>query len=488
MAAADASAQADALRERGATLLDLGRPQEALTALAGSMRLDPDACPTYALLALALRRLDRHDDSRRVLENGLQRHPNEEWLHRLGSQAYALAGDLDSALVAAEEAHRLRPDVWQSKHQLVDVLLGLRRLDDAQVVAEALVELAPAEAASHNQLGRVALERRRLIEAEHCFRRALALAPGEAVFHDNVGIVLFQQGRVAAATRFFDSAVSADPTRRNAQQNLYGSSKTLKQHSLLPNPKLLLERISPKAYQYFLHREGESFGMLATNYVVKLLLPLALLTAAATWAYVGAVGHDEVVGTVVLWFVLVSIIGLFTVGWQLRIAPLRRWLEPRPAEVAFYSNVLPTVFNPLWLLVGGGLWMWLKPDDWELGLVALLAGLVLSARVVARVAQGWWYALLSRTYVWRRRQAARMVGALDRSPAGRPLRATVRVLGRPYSWLAIAFLIAVLLDGTVWQPIASLFVLIALGACLLAAFGSLRRAASRLVGRQPAQP
>jgi Flp pilus assembly protein TadD len=488
MAAADASAQADALRERGATLLDLGRPQEAMTALAGSMRLDPDACATYALMALALRRLDRDEDSRRVLENGLQRHPNEEWLHRLSSQAYARAGDLDSALVAAEEAHRLRPDVWQSKHQLVDVLLDLRRFDDARLVAEALVALAPTEAAAHNQLGRVALERRHLIEAEHCFRQALALAPGEAVFHDNVGIVLYQQGRIAAATRFFDSAVSADPTRRNAQHNLYGSSKTLKQHSLLPNPKLLLERISPKAYQYFLHREGESFGMLATNYVVKLLVPLALLTAALTWGYVAAVGHDDIGGTVALWFVLASFVGLFTIGWMLRVPPLRRWLEPRPAEVAFYSNVLPILFNPLWLLIGGGLWMWRKPDDWELGLVALLVGLVFSGRVVARAAQGWGYALLSRTHVWRGRQVARASAALDRSPVGRPVRATFRLLRQPYSWLVIAFGVAVLLDGSVWQPIASLFVLIALGACLLALFGSVRRVASRLAGRHTPVP
>ena len=98
---ADGASQAVALRERGSTLLDLGRPAEALTVLGKSLQFDPDAWQTHGLMALALRRLGRADDSLQMIEGGLRRHPNEEWLHRLRSQAFDLRGDIPEALKAA---------------------------------------------------------------------------------------------------------------------------------------------------------------------------------------------------------------------------------------------------------------------------------------------------------------------------------------------------------------------------------------------------
>jgi tetratricopeptide (TPR) repeat protein len=457
---ADGATQAAALRERGNTLLDLGRPVDALTVLGKSLQLDPDAFETHCLLALALRRLGRADESLQLIEDGLRRHPNEEWLHRLRSQAFDLRGDYPAALESAREAHRLRPDVWQTGNQLVDVLIHLRLIDEAADAARRLVELAPTEACAVNQLGRIALMRRQLLEAEVQFRHALRLDPTCAVYHDNVGITLYQQGRMDAATRCFDAAAAVDPTYKSAQANLYESSRMLRKQSLLTGSRQLLARISPRTYQYYLHREGETFGMFSWMYVLKGWLPLAMLLVSGN-GLLRLLGKGIATTDMVMWSVLLGIVGFVLVTLVLPRGSWRRWFEPSARQVAVVATISPVIFNPLLPLVAGAGGMMSKKGIWEFWLILLIVGMVLTGRALKPRVRGWSYTLASRFYASWLRGRAQFDAFLRDSRFGPATGGLLRAVRHPLLWLAVALAGGVFSENEILRPIWGLAILMA---------------------------
>ena len=450
--------QALALRERGSTLLDLRRPAEALAVLAKAMQQNPDDFMTFGLMALALRRLDRPRESHEVIEDGLRRFPNEEWLHRLRSQALFARGSADQALEAAREAHRLGPDVWQAKNQLADVLFGMDRLDEALVVAREEVALAPAEPSAVNQLGRIALRRNQLLEAEQHFRHALRLDPTCAIHHENLGITLFHQGRIEAAALSFDAAAAIDPTYQPAQANLYESSRALRKQSLLSGSGQLLARVSPRAYQYFLHREGETFGMFFWMFVLKGFVPLTLILLLGN-AVLEQWGRGVGGGALALSSLGIACVGFVLIALVLPRGPWRTFFEPGPREVAFVSTALAFIFNPLIPLVAGVAGLLAKTDEWELWLVAFIAGLILTLRNLWPRMRGWRYAIGARFYSRWLQQRARAIAYLQESPVGRILARIGRIARQPALWLVASCIGGMLVENEVTRPLWGLAIL-----------------------------
>jgi Flp pilus assembly protein TadD len=102
-------------------LLESGRPDEALAALARAERLDPENPEIHGALALLWiqqRRLDRAEAEYR---EALKREPNRGAWHAGLGVVFFRQGDLDAAASELAEAVRLDPDDLRVQDQLREV-------------------------------------------------------------------------------------------------------------------------------------------------------------------------------------------------------------------------------------------------------------------------------------------------------------------------------------------------------------------------------
>lgn len=127
------------------------------------------------------------------------------------------------ALVAAENAVRLRPNYPEAQNNLAIALIQTGRPDPALVAARRAVELKPDYAGAHSTLGIVLAQFGRLPEAIQHFETALRLAPGAAEapsLHYNLANALLKSGRFPEAIGHYRTALQHDPGLAEAHFNL----------------------------------------------------------------------------------------------------------------------------------------------------------------------------------------------------------------------------------------------------------------------------
>lgn len=127
------------------------------------------------------------------------------------------------ALVAAENAVRLRPDYPEAQNNLAIALTQTGRPEPALAAARRAVELKPDYAGAHSTLGIVLAQFGRLPEAIRHFETALQLAPGSAAapsLHYNLANALLKAGRFDEAIDHYRTALRDDPGLAEAHFNL----------------------------------------------------------------------------------------------------------------------------------------------------------------------------------------------------------------------------------------------------------------------------
>jgi tetratricopeptide (TPR) repeat protein len=211
---------ADAARERGAALLDLGRPGEALEHLGRAAALEPESCRTFCLVALALIRLRRDEEAVEATGRAAACDPDQEWPQRLRAVAFKRLGRIPEALAAAEEACRLDPLEPLCAIVLTETLLAAEQDDAAEEQARRAVELAPEFVESLAVLGNVLLSRGRYPEAEEWLQRALAIDPEHADSLNNLAVARLRRGESRAASEAFQAAAALDPASEVIRGNL----------------------------------------------------------------------------------------------------------------------------------------------------------------------------------------------------------------------------------------------------------------------------
>jgi tetratricopeptide (TPR) repeat protein len=186
---------ADALRQRpdhgkaeanlGATLLELGRNEEAVRHLRAAVARDPASVDARVNLGTAL--VDAGD--------------------------YAEAErELRAALAAA-------PGDALALNSLGNALFHAGRLDEAIAAFGAAVDADPTLAMALNNLGSAWRETGDAIKAEAAFRAALALRPNFPAAWTGLGVALREQGRFAEAHAAHSRALDADPAFAPARFN-----------------------------------------------------------------------------------------------------------------------------------------------------------------------------------------------------------------------------------------------------------------------------
>lgn len=205
--------------QRASTLLDLGRPQEALQALAEAGD-DGRSGHAHCLRTLAYLRLERLDEAVRSAGAARAASPAAEWGYRLGAIAALRKGRLKEAVRLAAEAVGRAPEE-PFTHQVATIaLLNSRNLLEARVHSAEMLRLAPGLALSHQTHGRVLVAQGRLPEAESSLRQALALDPQSADSMSLLADVSTRLGRRDEANALRLSAVRADPQNIHRQRDL----------------------------------------------------------------------------------------------------------------------------------------------------------------------------------------------------------------------------------------------------------------------------
>ncbi len=176
---------------RAAALIGLGRYDEAQVAFAMALVLDPDDPETLADVADFFINI-LPPKRRHTIEVGLQyarrggqgavarRRQDRKLQGRLlllEAEALNDLGDSEGAIVRAEEALELVPDLVRAKHELAVSYFNMLRFEESEGIFLRLLSRAPRDAYAHHHLGLIYEHRGRALDAEAHFQRARELAP-----------------------------------------------------------------------------------------------------------------------------------------------------------------------------------------------------------------------------------------------------------------------------------------------------------------------
>jgi len=111
-----------------------------------------------------------------------RRRPDQKLQGRLlllEAEALNDLGDPEGALVRAEEALELVPDLTRAKHELAVSYFNMLRFEESEGIFLRLLSRTPSDAYAHHHLGLIYEHRGRVDDAEAHFQRARDLAPDE---------------------------------------------------------------------------------------------------------------------------------------------------------------------------------------------------------------------------------------------------------------------------------------------------------------------
>lgn len=205
---------------RAATMLDLGRYEEASALLARVVSADPGSSRAWCLFARAHLGADRYTAAVEAANRAAAIDPGEEWPHRLASNALMHLGNHREALRAAAESRRLAPSYWQTHVCVAQSALAAGQLGLAAAAAAEARKLAPNEPDVHFLSGKVALNRGLLDAARSHQERALALDPAHSGAMNELGRIRLRRHDTAGAIRHFINAARTTPGEHIYSRNI----------------------------------------------------------------------------------------------------------------------------------------------------------------------------------------------------------------------------------------------------------------------------
>jgi tetratricopeptide (TPR) repeat protein len=205
---------------RAATMLDLGRYDEASTLLARLVSTEPGSGRAWCLFARAHLGADRFAEAVEAANRAAAIEPAEEWPHRLASNALMHLGNHREALRAAAESRRLAPAYWQTHVCVAQAALAAGQPATAATAATEARKLAPNEPDVHFLSGKVALARGDLDGARTHQERALALDPAHSGAMNELGRIRLRRHDTAGAIRHFINAARTTPGEHIYSRNI----------------------------------------------------------------------------------------------------------------------------------------------------------------------------------------------------------------------------------------------------------------------------
>ena len=212
---------ADGALTRAEHLLEIHRPQEALSALAAALAQDPENVSALCLAARAELDLGKPSRARELAARAAAAEPHAEHPLRLLALSLDQMGRSHEACDVAQAAVANGPNLWQTHYVLAHVTSDLPSMKSvAWDAARRAIELAPHEAETHAVMGRVAVEDGAQAAAEEALREALRLDPNHAGARNDLGRLQLLRKDHFGAARHFAHAAASDVRMDVARQNI----------------------------------------------------------------------------------------------------------------------------------------------------------------------------------------------------------------------------------------------------------------------------
>jgi tetratricopeptide (TPR) repeat protein len=213
-------ADAEAHRNLGAYLHDIGMWEPAVASLQRALVLKPDDVATLVDCANALQALGRATEAAPLYQRALERAPRHAEAHNNLGNAYLQLGRYEDAAQCYRAALEVKPNDLPILINLGAVLRDLGDRRGAWSVYVQAVELDPKSAELRCNLGSVLFELRRVEEAAASYRRALELQPRWVPAHLGLALVLRQQRQADEAEVSCRQALALDPENVEALASL----------------------------------------------------------------------------------------------------------------------------------------------------------------------------------------------------------------------------------------------------------------------------
>jgi len=237
-----------ALNEKGASLFQEKKYDEAVQAFQASLRHDPDSLRAKMNLAWALDHLERNDKALGVWIALTQQHPQDSRLWNQLGQLRSKVGHLPEAAAAYEESLRIERDQPAIRLALAKVRGWNRDYDKAIEELLSLREEQPENTEIDRYLGTFLFEARRYEEAIPYLERYLAEAPDDEAAAFRAASSLYACEDYDSAIEIFHALYRDDPADvlsrlaladAAASQHQYDESLVYLQEILAQDPRHL---------------------------------------------------------------------------------------------------------------------------------------------------------------------------------------------------------------------------------------------------------
>jgi len=204
---------------KGASLVDLGSPAEALTCCERALEINPRLAMAWLNKGAALADLGRLDEALTCYERALEVNPRDPRVWYNKGLALAGLGRHAEALTCYERALQITPSFPEAWGNKGNALARLGRHDQALTCYERALEINPRDAKAWLNKGGALGHLGRLAEALTCFERALEINPPYAIAWSNKGHALDKLGHPDEALICFERALEINPRLADAWSN-----------------------------------------------------------------------------------------------------------------------------------------------------------------------------------------------------------------------------------------------------------------------------
>jgi tetratricopeptide (TPR) repeat protein len=196
---------------KGVSLTNLGRHEEALTCFENALKIKPRYAEALLNKGVTLGHLGRHQEALDCYERVLEISPRDDRAWSNKGNALGELGRLEEALSCYERAIEIKPHdeaAWLSKGL---ELIELGRLEEALACCARAAEINPRNEKSWTNKGLALYGLGRLEEALDCYERALTINPRAKKAWTDKGLALDKLGRHKEALDCHKRALAIDP-------------------------------------------------------------------------------------------------------------------------------------------------------------------------------------------------------------------------------------------------------------------------------------
>jgi tetratricopeptide (TPR) repeat protein len=218
----EAAAPTDAatLNALGVAYLSSGRPDLSAATLRRAIGIDPDIPEAYINLGDALSRLGDRTGAIAALENAVRLQPGSPAAHNnLGSILQA-KGAFDQATYHFERAIHSDPDYAVARYNYGRALAQRKSYAEAEAQLSNALRLDPRLAEAAVSLGMVRIQTGQLPLAIESCRQAIRIRPGLTVAHFNLALALLAHGETTEAKQQFEIVIRSAPDDYEAHLHL----------------------------------------------------------------------------------------------------------------------------------------------------------------------------------------------------------------------------------------------------------------------------